>query len=903
MNLTHTSSPSGIKSLGRENVLSWKHKEWLRRHSLLLRDCASNGDLKKAKGIHGVVIKSNFQPDSHLWVSLINVYSKCGSVEDARRVFDEMPETDVVSWTTLISGFVAQGYGNDGVKLYCDMRKEDVLPNEFTFATCLKASSLCMDLEFAKQVHAETLKVGHLSDLFVGSALVDLYSKCGEMELADRVFFCMPEQNTVSWNALLNGYAQMGDGKEVLNLFFRMTEPEMKFSSFTLSTVLKGCANSGFLREGQAVHSMVIKSGCELDEFLSCSLVDVYIKCGLVDDALKIFFKIEHPDVVAYSAMISSLEQQGRIEEAVLLFHTMRHAGVSPNQFTIVSLLSVASDHDNLFFGKSVHSYICKYGFESDPSVSNALVNMYIKNGCVEDGAQVFEMMTDRDIVSWNTLLSASKNCNQGPIIFHQILVNGFLPNMYTFISVLRSCASLSNLSFGKQVHAHIVKNNFSDNSFVGTALVDMYARNNCLEDVDIAFNKLFNRDIFVWTTIIAGCAQTDQGEKAFKYFSQMQREGIKPNEFTLSGCLRGCSRMATLESGQQLHSVAIKSGHLNDNFVGTALVDLYSKCGCLEDAEFLFKDLVFRDTISWNTMIYGFSQHGKGEKVLEAFNQLLDEGHSPDEITFLGILTACSHMGLIEKGKKYFNSMSKLYKITPLVEHYACMVDILGRAGKFDEVENFIEEMNLSSYPLIWESVLGACSLHGNVELGKIAAEKLFAVVPKIDSNYVLLSNIFASKGRWDEVKKIRTMMSSQGVKKEPGCSWVEVDGQVHVFTSGDHSHPNISKIKIKMQDLAQNLISVGYKPKTEQVLHNVDKLEKVDHLNHHSERLALAFALINTNPLKTIRIFKNLRTCGDCHDVMKLISKIEDREIVVRDINRFHHFKNGTCSCQDYW
>ncbi|VVA10392.1 PREDICTED: pentatricopeptide [Prunus dulcis] len=881
-------------------------KKRLIRYSGMLRTCVLQGSLNEGKVIHGQVIKNGIDPDLHLWVSLVNVYAKCGDCGYARKVLDEMPEQDVVSWTTLIQGFVVKGFGVDAVKLFCEMKKDGTRANEFALATGLKACSLCFDLGFGKQLHAEAVKLGFFSDVFVGSALVSLYAKCGEMELADTVLFCMPEQNVVSWNALLNGYAQEGDGKQVLKLFCRMTESEMRLSKFTLSTVLKGCANSENLRGGQFLHSLAIKSGCKIDEFLGCSLVDMYSKCGMAIDAVKVFRRIKNPDVVAWSAIITCLDQQGQCQEVAELFREMISTGISPNQFSLSSIISAATDLKDLHFGESVHAFAWKYGCESDISVSNALITMYMKIGRVLDGAQVFEAMTDRDLISWNSLLSGTHNheiCDLGPRIFHQMLVEGFKPNMYSFISVLRSCSSLLDVGLGKQVHAHIVKTSLDDNDFVGTALIDMYAKIRFLEDAVIAFNKLSNRDLFIWTVIITGYAQSDQAEKAVACFSQMQQEGVKPNEFALAGCLSACSCIAMLENGRQLHSMAIKSGHLGDLFVSSALVDMYAKCGCIGDAEDIFGDLDSRDTVSWNIMICGYSQYGRGEKAIEAFSTMLNEGAIPDEVTFIGILSACSHLGLVEEGKKHFDSLIKVFRITPTIEHYACMVDILVRAGKFNEAESFIETMNLTLYPIIWETVLGACKMYGNVEFGETAAKKLFELKPEMDSTYILLSNIFAVKGRWDDVSKVRKLMSSQGVKKKPGCSWVEVDGQVNTFVSQDGSHPRIRDIHLKLEELGEKLNSVGYIPETEDVLHNITEREKNEHLQYHSERLALAFSLISTNPPKTIRIFKNLRICGDCHEVMKLISDVTNREIVVRDVKRFHHFKSGTCSCNDFW
>ncbi|KAJ8766929.1 hypothetical protein K2173_011747 [Erythroxylum novogranatense] len=881
-------------------------KDLLKRYSWMLSECASKGSLTDGKAIHGNLIKSGIEPDSHLVVSLINFYAKCGNLSFARKMLDKMHVRDVMSWTALIAGVLRKGYGSDSLGLYYEMIKENVRPNEFTLATVLKACSMLLDLEFGKQIHVKAIKLGLSLDLFVGSALVDLYAKCGELEFADKLFSYLPEKNSVSWNALLHGYAQKGDGEEVLKLLYRMIECEMNFTEFTLSTALKGCANTGNLRHGTSLHSMAIRGGYESEEFLSCSLVDMYFKCGMTCAALKVFNTIKDPDIVAWSAVIAGLDQQGHSQEVAEMFNQMRRAGVRPNKFTLSSLVSAATDMTDLHFGTSIHACIYKCGFESDNSVGNALIMMYMKTGYVQDGTRVFDLITDRDIVSWNSLLSGFYNAetsDQGPKVFCQILLRGFKPNLYTFVGILRSCTSLLDLNFGKQVHAQIIKRSIDAGDFVGTALIDMYAKGRCLEDANVIFNNMIKRDIFTWTVMISGYAQTDRAEVAVKYIGKMHRQGLRPNEFTLASSLRACSHMATLENGRQLHCMAIKIGYFSNVFVSGSLVDMYGKCGCIEDAEVIFKDLASRDTVSWNIIISGYSQHGKGEKALEAFHMMLDEGILPDEVTFTAILSACSYMGWIEKGKTLFDLMNKAYGITPSLAHCACIVDMLGRAGRFSEVELFIEEMKLAPYSLIWETVLGSCKLYGHVDLGEKAARKLFDLEPKLESSYILLSNIFASKGRWDDVKHIRALMSAQGIKKEPGCSWVEVDGQFHVFLSQDDSHPKILEIHNKLKELEQKLSSAGYKEQTEIIHQNIIHKGKRQELYYHSERLALAFALVSANPIKPVRIFKNIRICGDCHDFMKHISCITNREIIVRDIKRFHNFTGGTCSCQDYW
>ncbi|KAL0384884.1 UNVERIFIED_CONTAM: Pentatricopeptide repeat-containing protein [Sesamum radiatum] len=331
-----------------------------------------------------------------------------------------------------------------------------------------------------------------------------------------------------------------------------MTEPEMRFSNYTLSIVLKGIATSGAFRTGQAVHSIVIKIGGEPDDFVTCSLVNMYSKCGVANDALKVFEMIKSPDIVAWSSIISVLDQQGLKEEAAKFFHLMRRTGMRPNQFTLSSLVSAATDLGDLRYGQSIHACAHKFGFESDDLVSNALIGMYMKFQSIYDGYHIFNKMTNRDVVSWNALLSGfhDETSDQGIRIFRQMLIEGFRPNMYTFISTLRSCSSFLNIEYGKQVHTHIIKDNSINYGYVGTALLDMYAKCGCMEDVEAIFSRLTERDVFAWTVIISGYSQTNQGEKAAHYFNQMRREGVIPNEFTLASCLRGCSGIASLENG-----------------------------------------------------------------------------------------------------------------------------------------------------------------------------------------------------------------------------------------------------------------------------------------------------------------------------------------------------------------
>lgn len=890
-----------------DGFVNWDMKEELKWFSKILGDCTKNKFYNEGKSIHGRLIRLGVVPDNHLWVSLINFYSKCGALYCASKAFDDMPDKDVVSWSVLIEGFVAKDHRKEAGELFCKMRRAGVRPNGFTLLSVVKSCSMSSNLELGKQLHAEVAKCGFFNDVYVGSALVKLYAECGEMEYAHKVFYAMPEQNAVSWNAFLSGYANAGDGNRVLTLFCTMTESDVRFSSHTLSTVLKGCASLGSLRAGQVVHSMAIKIGHELDDFISCGLVHLYTECDLWNDAVKMFKRIRDPDLVTWTTMISGLSQQGQKLEAIKLFHSMISSGLRPNEFSLSAIATAAPVLGDFRYCQSIHACVCKFGHDSEISVCNALINMYMGIGSVYDGSRVFSIMGETDIVSWNILLSGfhgNQTFDLSPSILKKMLEEGVEPDKPTFVSIMKSCASLSDICFGRQVHAHIIKGNLDSDNYIETKLIEMYAKCGCLENVEMIFNRMRERDTVTWTVLISLHAQIEQhGEKAMEYFKQMQREGVKANEFTLASCLKGCSGIASLGNGQQLHSWLIKSGHFSDLHVATALVDMYGKCGCIDHAETIFKSVDIVDTVLWNTMIHVYSQHGQNEQALQIFRTMLDEDGLPDGVTLINVLSACSRMGLVEEGKMIFHSMTELYGITPSFEHYACMIDLLGRAGRFSNLESFIADMKVTPNALIWQTVLGACKVHGNMELGERAAKKLFEIEPRTDSNYIALSNIYASKGRWDDVSRIRDLMSSQGVKKEPGCSWVELHAQTHMFLSQDASHPRIGDIYKKLEELHDKITSTGYSPNIDYVLHNVPERVKRENLFHHSERLALAFALLSNSPGRSIRIFKNLRICGDCHEFMKHVSSIIDQEIVIRDINYFHHFCDGMCSCKDYW
>ncbi|XP_073006627.1 pentatricopeptide repeat-containing protein At2g33680-like [Typha latifolia] len=780
---------ANFRLFGCSRIAQYDSDDTLKNYAISLKEWTSRGSLISGKAIHARLLRTGVEPDTFLYDCLLNMYSKCGTISYARRLFDEMPDRDVVGWTAMIAGYTTENDEKEGLRLFVEMHREGIRPNGFAFAAGLKACSVCLDLDLAKQVHGEAIKMQLLSDSYVGSSLVEVYMKCGEMGLAEKVFFSLRERNSVCWNALFSGYSEMGDKRGVIMLFQKLMESETRPSKYNFPMVIKCFAELGFARHARVVHGLLVKIGLEIDSVLGSSLIDMYSKCESVEDAWKVFVTITEPDVVVCSVMISCYDRQDMILEAFELFVNMGSLGIKPNQYIFVAIASAVSKICDQRLCGSLHACILKSGFMMDREVSNAILNMYMKTGAVKDGCKFFDAILSRDLVSWNTLLSGFHNkscCEQGLIFFNQMVTENFVPNKYTYVSILRSCTSQIASSYGAQVHARILKHNLEGDSHVGKALLDMYANCGNFTSASLIFAGLKERDVFSWTLVISGCAKADQGEQAIIYYREMQREGVSPNESTLASCLRACSNLAALSCGLQFHSWVIKSG-LRNAFVSSALVDMYVKCGSIMDAEIVFYGSTLRDEVSWNTIICGYSNHGYWVKALEAFEQMVDEGKKPDETTFLGVLTACSRAGLLSEAQQYFNSLSQVYGMNPTIEHSACMIDILAKAGKLDEAESFIKQMRVKPDASVWRAILGACRMHGNVELAERAAGKLFELESHLDSTCILLSNVYAALGRWSDVSRVRKMLSSHKVKKEPGCSWIEVNGQVHVFLSQD--------------------------------------------------------------------------------------------------------------------
>eukprot|EP01018_Ginkgo_biloba_P001598 Gb_35887 [translate_table: standard] len=630
----------------------------------LLQGCLDNKALPEAKLVHAHIIQTgNKCRDISLQNKLVTMFAKFGSLVDARRVFDQMSERDPVSVTVMIAAYARHGHDEDALSLFYDMQRTGIQPNSFTFASALPACANLGSLKRGKEIHDMVIIRGCQSDFFVGNSLVDIYAKCGRMDYARQMFDKMPQRNVVSWNAMIAGYAQN--------------------------------------------------------------------RC--VDEALKLFQKMPERDVISWTAIIAGYAQNGQGEQALKFFQQMQLAGVTPNSKTFASVLPACSNLAALQQGMEIHKEIMKSGFQSDVFVESALVDMYAKCGRIEKARDMFDKMRQRNIISW-------------------------------------------------------------------TAMIVGYAQNGSMDEALKLFQRMPQRNVVSWTAMIAGYVQNGHSEEALKLFRQMRLTGVKPNSNTFASVLPACASLAALDQGKEIHEEIIRSGFLSDVFVGNALVDMYAKCGSIENARNLFEKMHQRDVISWTAMIAGYAMHGSGKEALKLFEQMQQSGMNPDRVTLVGVLSACCHAGLVDEGRQYFDCMSQYYRITPAMEHYSCMVDLLGRAGHLDEAHDFINKMPMKADATVWGCLLGACRLHRNIELGECVAERLFELDPKSAAPYVLLSNIYAAAGRWDDIERVRKMMKDKNLKKPPGCSWIEVNKQVYAFLVGGKSQPQMQNIYAKL-------------------------------------------------------------------------------------------------------
>ncbi|KAG8377869.1 hypothetical protein BUALT_Bualt08G0078300 [Buddleja alternifolia] len=624
---------------------------------------------------------------------------------------------------------------------------------------------------------------------------------------------------------------------------------------------------------------------------------------------------VDKTNVFSWNSIIAELARSGDSVEALKAFSSMRKSGLNPNRSSFPCAIKSCSAICDLSSGKQAHQQAFVFGYGYDLFISSALIDMYSKCGHLGDARNLFDEMPRRNVVSWTSMINGyvQNDCpREALLLFKELLVEesgssveeGACIDGVAMVSILSACSRVCEKNVTRGVHGFVIKRGLDEVLGVGNTLIDAYAKCGMVEFSKKVFGEMNEKDLISWNSMIAVCGQHGLADEAVGVFQSMVRNAeIKYNAVTLSAVLLACAHSGAFRIGKEIHAQVMKMNLENNVFVGTSLIDMYCKCGRVKMARRAFNTMKEKNVKSWSAMIAGYGMHGQAKEALEVLADMIRAGIKPNSITFVSVLSACCHAGLVDEGWHWFCAMQHRFNVQPSVEHYGCMVDLLGRAGYLNKAYNLIVEMKVRPDFVIWCSLLASCRIHKNVELGEISANKLFELDPKNSGYYTLLSNIYAGAGRWEDAKRMRVFMRNHGVIKSPGLSLVELKGRVHVFLVGDKEHPQHEKIYAYLEELSEKLLEAGYVPSVSLVLHDVDEEEKGMVLQIHSEKLAVAFGIMNSGPGTTIQVIKNLRTCGDCHTMIKLISKITGREIVIRDPKRFHHFREGACSCGDYW
>lgn len=867
----------------------------------VLTACAKTAALIDGKLIHASIIESGFE--SHVCVhnSLINMYAKCGSLLDARMVLDKWPLRDIVAWNAIIAGYGQHGYAQEALQAFQQMEQEGTGPDEVTYISLLGACSSISTLEHGKLIHAHMTGNGIESVGVVGNSLLTMYAKCGSLPDACMVFDRLSERDVVAWNAIIAGYNQHGLYQEALDFFHQMQKEGMEPSKVTFISTLKACTGIADLQQGQQMHSHAIESGFESDLSIGSSLIDMYAKFENLTDAHILFGRLPKRDAVLWTALIAGIAQHGHTHEALYMFQQMHKEGTEPNNVTYVCILKACSNMGALEQGKLIHNLILQSRFLSNVFVGNSLIDMYAKCGSLQDARVLFDKLQNRDIVTWNAMIAGysqhgySKEALQ---LYQQMKQEGFEPNQVTFICILKACRTA--LHKCKEIHVCIIESGFELEVFVASTLIDMYGKSERIDDARVILNRLPKRNVVTWNALIGGYAEHGLGQMALHLFQQMEHEGIEPDRVTFVCILEACSSIAAFERGKIIHNLIIENGFESEICVSSALIDMYSKCGSLEDACLLFDRLPRLDVVTWSSMITGCALSSNYRMASQLFEKMQLASLKPNDVTFVSLLSACSHAGLVDQGFLHFKSMREEHSILPTLQHYDCMVELLGHAGFLKEAVDLLDSIPFQCNVVGWTSLLGACRKGGMVSLGRQCFDQILKLDLRCSPAYAIMASIYANAGMQEDVEKVEQLKKSANVWKKPAKAFIEVDNHVHDFIVGDRSHPQSDDIYKKLNSLDTQMREEGYTHLDS--IHNskFDETGKEDR-SEHCEKLAVAFGLLCTPPGTTVRVAKNIRVCADCHTTIKIISKIELREIIVTDAYCIHQLKDGVCTCKN--
>ncbi|XP_052200305.1 pentatricopeptide repeat-containing protein At2g27610-like [Diospyros lotus] len=668
-----------------------------------------------------------------------------------------------------------------------------------------------------RTIHGKLITSGFRPDIYTNNHLLSLYLKSDLIDDARQVFARMPERNHITWTTLISWYSQIGFVEEALDSLRLMISVGFDLNQYNYVSAVSACARRGNSRAGKEIHARIYRSGEELNSFVSNSLVNLYGKCGLLESAQCVFDAIPEPNSVSWHSLLSGYCQCGENVKGLKIFLRSLEAGVRISEFSCVTVLSACAALEKLELGMQMHSHAIKGGIRMDQFVVTGLTNFYVKCGELDLAHQAFCEVNEPHLTTWTALILGYVQQGKGREAIDLFLIlhsSGFRPNEITFSSVLGAFADAMEVEVGKELHCLIMKSGFYSFTHVGNAVVNFYSKSGFLNESWKTFEDMEARDIVSWNAMISGCVNCSHYGKAIELLNCMLCEGFEPNLYTYSSLLNICGDLPASEWGRQTHCRILKPGFDSAVVVGSALIDMYAKCGRLRDARKVFDNLHSKNLVSWNAMLVGYAQHGFGREALDIYDVMQKSGVKPNDITFIGVLSACGHAGLLEEGLQYFDSMKRDYGITPRRDHLACMVSLLARKGQTKRALDFIKHFPEVADKVVWRCLLSGCKTSKDLVLGQYAAEKILSIDPDDISALIMLSNIFAGEKMWNETAKMRRIMKEKALKKDPGYSWTELKNNVYSFSAGHNVDIHGCSVQKILNGLTAQLFDAGYVP-----------------------------------------------------------------------------------------
>ncbi|KAH7427509.1 hypothetical protein KP509_10G047500 [Ceratopteris richardii] len=732
-------------------------------HLCALKACSYPDALGHGRLIHSYLLRDGKESGVVVGTILLNFYAACGNFDDAQNIFTRLPNKNIVSWGAFIAGCAQHRKDHLALELYEEMQNMGLAPDADVLSSVLKACSGIKDLLQGLLIHDKVIRQSVEGNIVIGNTLIDMYAKCGDLVDAQQVFDTLPKKTAVTWSSMLAGYVSNGLGFHALDLFMKSHSNDICLNTFIGSSLIKSCGQLCDSEKGRILHSYLVDSGHEADSVVKNALIDMYFKCGCLSEAYTVFDSSCTRDVVAWGSLISGFVQAGSHNVALSLFGQMHQENRGGNSVTFSCALQACAGIRDLTKGRLIHYQVVVVGIEDDDTIGSTLVDMYAKCLCLMEAQKVFESLSIKTPISWGALIDGfASQDDHGHLafgLFQKMKDELSLPNMVLFSSVLKACCKSGSVQEGRLIHSQMICSGSQFDLVAGNSLLDMYIKTGSIEDAHKVFDELINRDITTWACLISGYTELCNYTSAIELFRDMQKVGIGPNKITILCALKACGGAGSLEQGRLLHATLCLSEVEVDLAVENALIDMYSRCGSMEDAQIVFSVLHELDLISWGTIIDGYALQGSIDMVGHYSNNMRMQGIMMDEGVFSSVLSVCRQVGHVPEARRFFLNMKENHQVTTNATHLNCMVDLIARTGQLYDAENLLANMPVEADAICWMSLLTSCKIYGNVQLGRRCFEKAVLIEPECAASYILMWGIYADAEQWDEMEKIIQM------------------------------------------------------------------------------------------------------------------------------------------------